>query len=110
MSNNNSSNTLVAVLAGVALGAAAGILFAPEKGEKTRGKIKNSFDDKKDELKDKFETLSEQLKSKFAKSKVDLESSFDNLISKVDDNAEDIISTLEKKLNELKRTAASYKK
>ena len=32
-------NIVVAFLSGVALGAAAGILFAPEKGEDTRKKI-----------------------------------------------------------------------
>ena len=108
--NNNHTNTVVAILAGVALGAAAGILFAPDKGDKTRAKLKTGFDDKKHDLQDKYETLAERLKSKFAKSKKDLESSFDDLISNVDDKTEDVISTLERKLEDLKKSAASYKK
>ena len=44
--SNNAGNTLVAVLTGVAIGAGIGILFAPEKGSKTRKKIKEGFDDR----------------------------------------------------------------
>ncbi|MDF7820666.1 YtxH domain-containing protein [Runella sp. MFBS21] len=36
---SNSSRTLVAFLAGVATGAAIGVLYAPEKGEITRDKL-----------------------------------------------------------------------
>ena len=47
--SNNAGNTLVAVLTGVAIGAGIGILFAPDKGSKTRMKIKEGFDDVKDD-------------------------------------------------------------
>lgn len=36
----------LAVLSGVAVGAAAGLLFAPQSGEKTRAKIKKYLRDK----------------------------------------------------------------
>lgn len=36
---SKTSNTLVAILAGAAVGAVAGILMAPERGEDTRKKI-----------------------------------------------------------------------
>ena len=38
--SNNTGNTLLALLAGAAIGAIAGILMAPDKGSKTREKIK----------------------------------------------------------------------
>jgi gas vesicle protein len=106
---SDKGNTIIAVLAGAAIGAALGILFAPDKGSNTRGKIKGGFDDKKEDLKNKFDELSEKVKSKFSATKADLESSFDDLVANVDDQTEDVITMLEKKLAELKATAAASK-
>jgi len=97
------TGTIVAVLAGAAVGAAIGILFAPDEGVKTRKKIKDGALAKKDELKDKITELTETVKSKFGVAKQDLESSLDNLVYNVEGKAEDVISLLEKKLEELKK-------
>ena len=40
--SNDSGNILLAVLTGAIIGAGAGILYAPDKGEKTRKKIKKN--------------------------------------------------------------------
>ena len=47
--NKTVSNFLVGFLAGAAVGAIAGILFAPEKGSKTRQNIKKKVQDLSDE-------------------------------------------------------------
>jgi gas vesicle protein len=50
----NSGKVVLGVLAGVAIGAGLGILFAPDKGSKTRRKISQKKDDYVDELENKF--------------------------------------------------------
>ncbi|PZO33333.1 MAG: hypothetical protein DCE86_04995 [Flavobacteriaceae bacterium] len=79
------TNTVIGILAGAAIGAAVGILFAPDKGQKTRKKIKDGFDHQK----------------------VDLESGFDELVANAQDTKEDVIAALEKKLADLKAQATA---
>jgi len=105
MSVKDNGGIILALLAGVAIGAGLGILFAPDKGEKTRGKIKDNFDGQKDDLIEKFGELSDTVKSKFNKAKVDLEKGFDDLVHNADDKSEEVIAKLERKLQELKKAA-----
>lgn len=105
MSVKDNGGTVLALLAGAAIGAGLGILFAPEKGEKTRGKIKDKYDGQKNDLMEKFGELSETVKTKFAKTKVDLEKGFDDLVDNADEKSEEVIAKLERKLQELKKAA-----
>ncbi|MEJ5993732.1 YtxH domain-containing protein [Pedobacter sp. Du54] len=50
---NDNSKVLIALLAGLAAGAAIGLLFAPEKGSETRDKLSQSLKDLGDSIKDK---------------------------------------------------------
>jgi gas vesicle protein len=50
---NDNSKVVVALLAGLAAGAALGLLFAPEKGSETRDKLSQSLKDLGDSIKDK---------------------------------------------------------
>ena len=108
--SNNTGNTLLALLAGAAIGAVAGILMAPDKGSKTREKIKDGFDDAKESLKNKFNSAKEQFKSKAADSQFDLEETYDNLVSNMSHKTEDVISFLETKLADLKKENAKLQK
>lgn len=96
---NNAGNTLIALVSGVAVGAALGILFAPDKGDKTRKKIKDGYND-----------LQKDVKSKLANAKVDFEDSYEDLLSNMSYKTEDVISFLEKKLAELKLQNAKLQK
>ena len=60
-----SSNVLLGVIAGAAAGALLGILFAPEKGSKTRRRILDKSKDYADELKEKFDDLLDNVSTKY---------------------------------------------
>jgi gas vesicle protein len=108
MSNN--TNSVLALLLGAAVGAGVGILFAPDKGSKTREKIKDGFDDAKGNLKHKFEDVKHQLRKKFEGSKHDLEGTYEEMISDMSYKTEDVISFLEMKLADLKEQNAKLQK
>lgn len=108
--SNNTGNKLLAVLSGAVIGAGVGILFAPNKGTRTREKIKDGFDDTKNELKHKLENAKEELKHKFSSAKGDLEGTFDDMVSKMSDKTDDVITLLETKLADLKEQNAKFQK
>ena len=60
-----SSKVVLGVLGGIAVGAIAGILLAPDKGSKTRKKIVSKGKDIADEMKSKFEDLYENATHKY---------------------------------------------
>ena len=59
------SKTILGVLSGVAVGAALGILFAPDKGTNTRKKIAKKSNAAKDSLKDSFDEFLETVSDKY---------------------------------------------
>ena len=71
MANNNGNNA-IALLLGAAIGVGVGILFAPDKGSKTRAKLKNNFDDWKIDVNNKLADYEEDIRAKLSGSKEDL--------------------------------------
>ena len=69
----SSGKAVLGTLAGFAMGAIAGILFAPEKGSKTRRQIMDKSDDYVGELKSKFDEFRDSLLEKFESTKKDAE-------------------------------------
>ncbi|MEI7660841.1 MAG: YtxH domain-containing protein [Bacteroidota bacterium] len=66
-----SGKILLGVLAGLAVGASMGILFAPARGSSTRRKISRKSDEYADELGEKFNEFAESIKDKFEKIRKD---------------------------------------
>ena len=70
MENPNDSGKIIsALLVGVAIGGVLGILFAPDKGSKTRKKLAEKAGDLTESLKEKFETFLEQAKEELESTK-----------------------------------------
>ncbi|WP_432713318.1 YtxH domain-containing protein [Pedobacter sp.] len=62
-SKNDSSMPIVALLAGLAVGAVVGMLFAPESGADIRGKISDKAGDLAESVKDKVQTVKDKFSS-----------------------------------------------
>ncbi len=78
---SNSGGIIAALLAGCAIGVGLGILYAPDKGEVTREKMKKKAKEKAEEF----------------------EATFDKNMEKVRGKIDDLIDDLEKKIDSFKR-------
>ncbi|MFE3872457.1 YtxH domain-containing protein [Flavobacterium sp. ZS1P70] len=89
---------VLGILGGVAAGALLGILFAPEKGDKTRKRLMDKSNDYADELKDKLDTLLGTMTNKYEK----IWKEGENLISQGKSKFEDIKSEGKSKFDDAK--------
>jgi len=97
-----------AIVLGVLVGAAAGVLLAPEKGSVTRDNLKKEAKDIKDKLSKDFAEVKDDL-SKTAKSgKETFNKEFKDVKSKASYKTEQAITFLEKQLAILKEKNKSY--
>ncbi|MBU2904871.1 MULTISPECIES: YtxH domain-containing protein [Arenibacter] len=108
--SNDSGNTLLALLTGAAIGAGIGILYAPDKGTKTRKKIKKKAMETTDDLTSRISHAKEELTKTAEAKKVDFEQKLEETISNMSYKADDIITALEKKLADLKNKNAQLQK
>jgi gas vesicle protein len=69
----STGKVVIGTIAGLAIGAIGGILFAPEKGSRTRKQIVDKGDEYVDELKSKYGEFSDSLTEKFDSTKKDAE-------------------------------------
>lgn len=102
-------NSILALFAGAAIGATLGILFAPDKGSRTRSKLREDYEDLKDQAKTKWSILEEQAGERFG-SKEELKEKVQNLLSDTSYKAEEAITYLEEQLAELKKQNAKLQK
>lgn len=99
---SKSGNTLLALVLGGAIGAAAGILYAPEKGTKTRKDLSKKAKKEQDKLMKQLKETRTSLTDNAHKAKLTFEEKLNDTISTASHKADDVISTLETKLAELR--------
>lgn len=78
-------NVVLGTLAGLAIGATAGVLFAPEKGSTTRKQITDKATGYVDKLKSKVDGVRDSLSEKFDGAKRDAEELVDKGKEKYDE-------------------------
>ncbi|MDZ4682562.1 MAG: YtxH domain-containing protein [Saprospiraceae bacterium] len=80
----DSGKAVLGILAGFAIGATLGVLFAPDKGTSTRKKITQKSDDYINELSTKFNTMVDGVTKKFETLKTDATHMIENGKAKAD--------------------------
>lgn len=108
--SSDSGSILLALLTGAAIGAGVGILYAPDKGDKTRKKIRKTAQKTRDDIALRVNNAADELTKTAEAKKVDFERKLEDTISNMSYKADDIIVTLEKKLEDLRKKNAQLQK
>ncbi len=96
-------NVVLALLSGAVIGTVLGILYAPQKGSKTRRQIKDTTAETTHELSKKIEHVKDEIAATAHAKKLEFEKSLNSTISNLTDKSHEIIAALEKKLESLKK-------
>ena len=98
-----STKSFLSLLAGLAAGAAIGILYAPDKGKETRAKVKKAAEDGLGGLKDNLGDLGEKAEEKTAEAKESIKSIRETLREKGAEIKEGTRDLLIKQLERLEK-------
>ena len=97
-----------AIALGILVGAAAGVLLAPEKGNLTRDNLKREAKDIKEKLSNDFSEVKDDLAKTAKSGKETFKKEFKVVASKTSYKTEQAITFLEKQLAILKEKNKSY--
>ena len=97
-----------AIVLGVLIGAAAGVLLAPEKGKVTRDKLKKEGKDIKDQIVNDFTEVKDDVTKAAKSGKEKFKEEVKDFTSKASHKTEQAITFLEKQLAILKEKNKSF--
>lgn len=100
----------ILLLGGVALGAAMGVLLAPDKGSNTRDHLKSESKDIKDQITKDFSEVKEDLSNAAISGKEKLKEELKDMASKTSYQTEKAITFIEKQLAILKEKNKTLQK
>jgi len=107
---SNTGQTLLALLTGAAIGAGIGILYAPDKGSKTRDKLSKEASNAQKKLNKQIQETSQNLSEKAQKARLSFEQKLEETLSSASYKADDILLAMEDKLEALRKQNAKLHK
>jgi gas vesicle protein len=107
---SNTGQTLLALLTGAAIGAGLGILYAPDKGSKTRNKISKETKKAQKKLQKQIKETQSTLSEKAQQARLSFNEKLEDTLSSASYKADDILLAMEDKLEALRRQNAKLQK
>lgn len=106
----NTGSTILALITGAAVGAAVGVLYAPDSGEKTREKLSKDAKKAQDDINRRYRETSSNLTSKARQARMDFESRLEETLSSASYKADEILAAMETKLEDLRKQNSRLQK
>jgi gas vesicle protein len=107
---SNTGQTLLAILTGAAIGAGIGILYAPDKGSKTRNKLNKEAKKTQKKLNKQLKETSNALSEKAQSARSNFEEKLNETLASASYRADDILLAMEDKLETLRKQNAKLHK
>lgn len=106
----NKGGTFLALVTGAAIGAAFGLLYAPDSGDKTRERLGKDARKAQDDLNRRYKETSSNLSTKAKQARKDFESRLEETLSSASFKADEILSAMETKLEDLRKQNSKLRK
>lgn len=108
--SSNTGQTIVALLTGAAIGVGIGILYAPDKGSTTRGKLNKEANKAQKRINKQIKKTSHVIGEKAQHARLNFEEKLTDTLSSASHKADDILLALEEKLEALRKQNAKLQK